>query len=147
MAMAVLCSQRSKDPNTQVGCCIVSKDKKIVAMGYNGLPWGCSDDEYPWDRTNEDPLETKYLYVCHSEMNAILNKNTENLKNSTLYCTMHPCNECTKMIIQSGIVEIVYMHNPYEKDTLYQASKRMLQSAKVNVRQYTLRKKTINIDL
>jgi dCMP deaminase len=99
MAIAFLSSLRSKDPNTQVGACIVNSDKRIVGIGYNGFPRGCSDDELPWARENEDPLQTKYPFVCHAEMNAILNKNSADVKGCTIYTALFPCNECTKLII------------------------------------------------
>ncbi len=103
MGVAILSGMRSKDPSTQVGCCIVSQDNKILSMGYNGLPLGCSDDEFPWERTGDNPLETKYLYVAHSELNAILNYRGGSLEGSKLYVCLFPCNECAKAIIQSGI--------------------------------------------
>ena len=107
MGVAKLAGMRSKDPNSQVGCCIVSKDNKILSMGYNGFPKGCSDDEFPWAREG-DPLETKYLYVTHSELNAILNYQGESLKGAKLYVSMFPCNECAKAIIQSGFETVIY---------------------------------------
>ncbi len=104
MAVSMLSAQRSKDPNTQVGACIVNEENKIVGIGYNGFPKNCSDDELPWSRSSTDGsiLNTKYPFVCHAEMNAILNKNESNLKNSTMFVSMFPCNECAKLIIQSG---------------------------------------------
>ena len=102
MGIALLAAKRSKDPGTQVGACIVSPDNKILTMGYNGMPTGCHDDEMPWEREG-DPLETKYIYVCHAEFNAILNNGGRSLKGATLYATLFPCNECAKAIIQSGI--------------------------------------------
>lgn len=110
MSVAYLSAQRSKDPNKQVGACIVSRSHVILGIGYNGFPRGCSDESLSWARESEsqDPLETKYPYVCHAEMNAILNKNTSSLEGSRLYVTMFPCNECAKLIIQAGIVEVIY---------------------------------------
>ena len=101
MGVAKLAAMRSKDPNSQVGCCIVSTDNKILSIGYNGFPRGCSDDEFPWDREG-DPLDTKYIYVTHSELNAILNFRGGTLEGSRIYVTLFHCNECTKAIIQSG---------------------------------------------
>ena len=112
MGIAALSAMRSKDPGTQVGACIVGPDKRILSMGYNGMPTGCDDDQMPWSREG-DPLETKYLYVCHAEFNAILNSGARDLKGSTLYVTLFPCNECTKAIIQSGIKHIVYLDDKY----------------------------------
>jgi len=133
MGVANLSALRSKDPNTQVGACIVNQDKRIVGIGYNGLPFGCSDDEFPWVN-DTDYLNSKYPYVVHAEANAILNATTS-LKGCTLYVNLFPCNECAKLIIQSGIKEIVYVSDKYanEKETL--ASKRMLSSAEVRLRQ------------
>ena len=111
MGVAILSSMRSKDPSTKVGACIVNQDKKIVGIGYNGFPMGCSDDEFPWDREG-DFLDCKYPYVVHAEPNAILNS-TVSLKDATIYVTLFPCNECAKLIIQSGIKEIVYMGDKY----------------------------------
>ena len=107
MGIALLTAMRSKDPNSQVGACIVSPENKILSLGYNGMPMGCSDDEMPWEREGE-PLHTKYMYVCHAELNAILNSAHNNLKGARVYVTLFPCNECTKAIIQSGIAEVVY---------------------------------------
>ena len=107
MGVAILASMRSKDPNTQVGACIVSQDNKILSMGYNGFPMGCSDDEYPWSREAEG-LDSKYLYTTHSELNAILNYRGGSLEGATLYVTLFPCNECAKAIIQAGIKKLVY---------------------------------------
>ncbi len=112
MGIALLSAQRSKDPGTQVGACIVSEENKILTMGYNGMPIGCHDDEMPWDREG-DPLDTKYLYVCHAEFNAILNSSGRSLKNAILYATLFPCNECAKAIIQSGIKKVIYGEDKY----------------------------------
>lgn len=146
MAVALLSAQRSKDPNTQVGACIVNADRKIVGIGYNGFPWGCSDDKLPWDR--DGPLtETKYPYVCHAELNAIMNKITADLKGCTIYVGLFPCNECTKLIIQSGIREVVYLSDTYREEPAWQASRRMLQMAQVQTRRYVPRTKSVTINL
>ena len=110
MSVAFLSAQRSKDPNKQVGAVIVGADKVISGVGYNGFPRGCSDRSLPWAKRSptDDPMETKYAYVCHAEMNAIMNKNSQSLNGATMYVTMYPCNECSKLIIQSGITEVVY---------------------------------------
>lgn len=134
MGVAELSSKRSKDPNTQVGACIVSKDKKIVGIGYNGLPWGCDDDEFPWQNKGEFG-ETKYPYVVHAEANAILNA-TVSVKDATLYVSLFPCNECMKLIIQSGIKEIVYKSNKYEGTDANAASVKMAKAAKIKLRKY-----------
>ncbi len=132
MGVAVLSSMRSKDPSTQVGACIVNKAKRIVGIGYNGMPYGCDDDKFPWGRTG-DNLDTKYPYVVHAEPNAILNSNA-NLEGCTIYVTLFPCNECAKLIIQSGIKEVVYMDDKYSGTESDIASKMMLDSAKVAYR-------------
>ena len=132
MGVAILSSKRSKDPSTKVGACIVNEDKKIVGIGYNGFPHGCSDDEFPWDREG-DYLDCKYPYVVHAEPNAILNS-TVSLKNATIYVTLFPCNECAKLIIQSGIKEIVYMGDKYSGTPTDVASKRMLEAAGIKTR-------------
>lgn len=133
MGVALLSSYRSKDPNTKVGACIVDQDNKIVGVGYNGFPIGCSDDELPWDRDG-DFLDTKYPYVCHAELNAILNS-IKNLKGCRLYVALFPCNECAKAIIQSGIREIIYLEDKYKGTDIIRASKRMLDMAGVTYKQ------------
>ena len=128
MGIAMLAAKRSKDPSTQVGACIVSPDNIIISTGYNGMPKGCSDDEFPWNRDGED---TKYPYVVHAELNAILNANGRDLRGSRVYVALFPCNECAKAIIQSGVKEVVYLSDKY-KDTMGNlASKRMLTAAGV----------------
>jgi len=141
MGVAMLSAMRSKDPNTQVGACIVNEKKRIVGIGYNGFPIGIDDDQYPWENEGEF-LHTKYPYVVHAEPNAILNS-TVSLDNATLYVTLFPCHECAKLIIQSGIKEIVYVENKYQQEASVQASMRMLEDAKVNLRQM----KKVNVSL
>ncbi|MGL4971489.1 MAG: deoxycytidylate deaminase [Cetobacterium sp.] len=133
MGVAILSAKRSKDPGTQVGACIVTPDKRIVGVGYNGLPAGCSDDEFPWNRDG-DFLTSKYAYVCHAELNAILNS-TKNLKGCTIYVDLFPCNECAKSIIQSGIAEIVYLSDKYNNTDSNIASKKLLTAANIKLRQ------------
>ena len=135
MGVAILSGMRSKDPNTQVGACIVSEDHKILSMGYNGLPRGCSDDEFPWCREG-DPLENKYFYTTHSELNAILNYRGGSLEGSTIYVTLFPCNECAKAIIQSGIKRVVYDSDKYESTPATIASKRMLKASGIVLEKY-----------
>ena len=135
MGVAILSGMRSKDPNTQVGACIVSEDHKILSMGYNGLPIGCSDDEFPWSREG-DPLENKYFYTTHSELNAILNYRGGSLEGSTIYVTLFPCNECAKAIIQSGIKRVVYDSDKYENTPATIASKRMLKASGIKLEKY-----------
>lgn len=145
MGIALLSAKRSKDPSTQVGACIVNQYNKIVGIGYNGFPIGCSDDELPWARTSDDNNETKYPYVVHAEANAILNS-TKDLHGSRIYVALFPCNECTKLIIQSGITEILYLSDKYRDTDSVKASKRMLQMAGVSHRQLLLDNKKIEID-
>ena len=131
MGVALLAAMRSKDPNTQVGACIVDRNHVILSTGYNGFPKGCSDDDFPWERTGED---TKYTYVVHAALNAILNSGGKNLRNAVLYVSLFPCNECAKAIIQSGISEVVYLSDKYDKEPSTIASKRMLEAAGVKLR-------------
>ena len=144
MGVAMLAARRSKDPNTKVGACIVSPDNIIISTGYNGLPNGCSDDEYPWEREGE---ETKYPYVVHAELNAILNANGRDLRGSRLYVALFPCNECAKAIIQAGVKEMLYLSDKYASTAATRASKRMLDSAGVTYRQLHPSTKEIVLDL
>jgi len=132
MGVALLAAKRSKDPNTQVGACIVSTDNIILSTGYNGFPFGCSDDCFPWDREGDD---TKYPYVVHAELNAILNAGGRNLNGAKIYVDLFPCNECAKAIIQSGIKEVVYLYDKYADTPATIASKRMLNAAGVKLTQ------------
>lgn len=136
MGVAMLSGMRSKDPNTQVGCCIVSQENRILSMGYNGFPAGCSDDEFPWEREGESPLETKYVYTTHSELNAILNYKGGSLAGAKLYVSLFPCNECAKAIIQCGIKEVIYDSDKYADTPSVIASKRMMEAAGVQYHQY-----------
>ena len=143
MGVAKLAARRSKDPNTQVGACIVSPENIIVSTGYNGMPKGCSDDEFSWEREGED---TKYPYVVHAELNAILNTNGRNLRGSRLYVALFPCNECAKAIIQSGVKEVVYLSDKYDGTPMNLASKRMLDAARVKRTQLKTDLKSITLD-
>jgi dCMP deaminase len=135
MGAALLAAKRSKDPATQVGSAIVNSTDRIVGIGYNGMPQGCSDDVLPWGKDSSSPLDTKYMYVCHAEMNAILNKNIQSAEGCTIYSTMFPCNECAKMIIQSGIKRVVYLHDKPLKPEMI-ASKRLFDLARVEYSQF-----------
>jgi len=146
MGVAKLAGMRSKDPNSQVGACIVSQDNKILSMGYNGFPRGCSDDEFPWAREGEE-LDKKYVYVVHSELNAILNFRGTSLEGAKLYVSLFPCNECAKAIIQSGIKTIIYDSDKYAQTFAVVASKRMLDSAGVRYYKYSPSGRQISIDL
>ena len=130
MGVSLLAAQRSKDPNTQVGACIVDVDNRILSIGYNGFPAGCSDDAFPWAREGED---TKYPYVVHAELNAILNTRGKTLAGSRIYVGLFPCNECAKAIIQAGIREVVYLSDKYDGTPMNIASKRMLTAAGVKL--------------
>ena len=145
MVIAMLSSYRSKDPNTQVGACIVNDRNKIMSVGYNGLPSGCSDDEFPWERSG-DEFETKYPYVCHAELNAILNSGGSSLEGCKVYVALFPCNECAKAIIQSGIKEVIYISDKYADSVGVRASKRMFDAAGVKYKQIKMQRDSIVID-
>ncbi|MBI1782362.1 MAG: dCMP deaminase family protein [Sphingobacteriales bacterium] len=133
MGVALLSAKRSKDPSTQVGACIVNSKNKIVGAGYNGLPAGCDDDEFPWDKEGSF-LQTKYPYVCHAELNAILNNIGMDLHGCRIYTALFPCNECSKAIIQAGITEVIYLSDKYAGTDAFIASKKMLDTAGVKCR-------------
>lgn len=141
MGVALLAAQRSKDPNTQVGACIVSGENScygsnvIISTGYNGFPIGCSDDEYPWEREGSSN-ETKYPFVVHAELNAILNAHGKSLLGTKIYVALFPCNECAKAIIQSGIKEVIYLSDKYHDSDGSKASRRMLTSAGVKLSRF-----------
>jgi len=142
MGVALLSAQRSKDPNTQVGACIVDSKKRIVGTGYNGFPKGCSDEDLPWDRDG-DFLCSKYAYVCHAELNAILNKINEELDGCTIYVALFPCNECAKLIIQSGIKEVIYLSDKYKDTDSHKASQKMLEMSGVKFRKFISNKEIV----
>ena len=134
MGVALLAAERSKDPNTQVGACIIDSANRILSTGYNGFPHGCSDDEFPWNR-DESKGETKYQFVVHAELNAILNASGKSLAGSKLYVGLFPCNECAKAIIQSGVREVVYLSDKYKNTESTMASRKMLNAAGVKLTQ------------
>jgi dCMP deaminase len=135
MGIALLSAKRSKDPSTQVGACIVDDDHKVVSIGYNGMPRHIDDSKLSWDKG--DGLDSKYLYVCHAEFNAILNtRNGSALNGCTLYVTLFPCNECAKAIVQVGIKKVVYLSDKYSGSIENLASKRILSLAGVEVERY-----------
>ncbi len=144
MGIALLSARRSKDPGTQVGACIVSPQKKIVGVGYNGFPTGCSDDSMPWAREG-DFLDTKYPFVCHAELNAILNSIGRDLQDCCIYVALFPCNECAKAIIQSGIKEIVYLSDKYSRTDPVKASKMMLTQSGVTFRALKLDNESLTL--
>lgn len=146
MGVAHLSGMRSKDPNTQVGACIVSMDNKILSMGYNGFPCGCSDDTFPWAREGE-ALDTKYPFVTHSELNAILNYRGGSLEGTKLYVSLFPCNECAKAIIQAGIKTVVYDSDKYEGTPSNLASKKMFDAAGVAYHPYQKTGRQIHIEV
>ena len=143
MGIALLAAERSKDPNTQVGACIVSPENIIISTGYNGLPNGCSDDEFPWER---EGANTKYPFVVHAELNAILNAGGRVLRGARLYVALFPCNECAKAIIQSGVKEVYYLSDKYADTLATMASKRMMDSAGVRYIQMRTEIKSITLD-
>ena len=146
MGVAKLSAQRSKDPNTQVGACIVSPDKKILAVGYNGAPNGYDDKDMPWDREG-DFLNTKYAYVCHAELNAILNNKGSDLTGAKIYVDLFPCNECTKAIIQSGIKEVIYADDKYDGTDGNIAAKKMLDYCGIKYTKYEPKGKILEIKI
>ena len=146
MGIALLSAMRSKDSNTQVGACIVNAERRIVSVGYNGMPTGCDDDEMPWEREGTY-LDTKYPYVCHAELNAILNSSASSLNGCTLYVTLFPCNECAKAIIQSGIKRVVYYSNKYDGTDSVTASAMLFDKCGVKAEQYAPTGKKIELDM
>ncbi|XP_052018491.1 deoxycytidylate deaminase [Apodemus sylvaticus] len=146
MAVAFLSAQRSKDPSSQVGACIVNTENKIVGIGYNGMPNGCSDDLLPWRRTAENKLDTKYPYVCHAELNAIMNKNSADVKGCSMYVALFPCNECAKLIIQAGIKEVIFMSDKYHDSEETTAARLLFKLAGVTFRKFTPKYSKIVID-
>ena len=146
MGIAHLSRERSKDPNTRVGACIVDDNHRILSIGYNGTPNGIDDNEFPWAREGK-PLETKYLYVCHGELNAIMNCKGRELNGCTIYVTLFPCNECTKLIIQSGIQRLVYDDDKYADTDSVIASKKMLEMAGIVYEKYESHHKKIEIEV
>lgn len=147
MGIAIMSAERSKDPGTQVGACIVGSDNRILSMGYNGMPAGCDDDDMPWNREGA-ALDSKYIYVCHAELNAILNyRGSGNLKGARCYTTLSPCNECAKAIIQSGITEVIYLSDKYQDTDSTIAAKKMFGMAGVSYRAYENKHKKIELEL
>ena len=146
MGVAKLAAMRSKDPNTQVGACIVNEHNKIMSVGYNGFPMGCDDDAFPWEREG-DLLDTKYPFVCHAELNAILNNDGGSLSGCKIYVALFPCNECAKAIIQSGIKEVIYISDKYANSEGTIASKRMFDAAGVKYTKLQGQAETLTIDL
>jgi len=146
MSVAQLSAMRSKDPSTQVGACIVNEQNRIVGIGYNGFPAGCHDDDLPWARQAASPLETKYMYVCHAEMNAILNRISSDTRGCRIYVGLFPCNECAKLIIQSGIREVIYMSDKYHDQLAFVASRRLFDCAGISCRKHESNRK-VTIDL
>ena len=148
MAISKLSAMRSKDPHTQVGACIVGADNRILSIGYNGTPNGFPDSDFPWDREG-DALNTKYFYVCHAELNAILNfrGNRRDLEGARIYVALFPCNECAKAIIQCGIKEVVYLSDKYNGTEGNIASKRLFDKCGVTYRTVDAKNKEITLNL
>ena len=148
MGVAVLAAQRSKDPSTQVGACIVDENNRILSTGYNGFPRGCSDDEFPWNR-NADLGETKYPFVVHAELNAILNNRGKSLAGARIYVALFPCHECAKAIIQAGITEVIFLSDKYKSTSSDANSRRMLECAGVKLTKLKTSRKSVvlNFDI
>lgn len=146
MGIAILSSKRSKDSSTQVGACIVSTENKILTVGYNGMPTGCCDDDMPWGRDG-GMLDTKYAFVCHAELNAILNNRNGSLTGARCYTTLFPCNECAKALIQSGIKEVIYLSDKYAETDSVIASKKMFNMVGVKLTPYTVTGREIELNL
>ena len=146
MGVAQLAAERSKDPSTQVGACIVDGEKRILSTGYNGFPHGCSDDEFPWNR-DESKGDTKYQYVVHAELNAILNASGKSLAGSTLYVGLFPCNECAKAIIQAGVKEVLYLSDKYKTTPNTVASRKMLNAAGIKLTQLKATRASLVLNL
>jgi dCMP deaminase len=142
MGVALLSGQRSKDPSTRVGACIVNLQNKIVGAGYNGLPMGCDDEDFPWSKNGEF-LETKYPFVCHAELNAILNNIGMDLSGCRIYTALFPCNECSKAIIQAGIREVIFLSDKYNGSDVSIASKRLLDTSGVSYRKVSVARENI----
>ena len=147
MGIALLSAQRSKDPGTQVGACIVGDDNRILSVGYHGMPIGCNDDDMPWDREGASELDTKYPFVCHAELNAILNYTGNKLKGARVYVSLFPCNECAKAIIQAGIREIIFLSDKYADSESVRASKRLFDLTGVTYRAYTPSGKSVTLEV
>lgn len=145
MGIALLSAKRSKDPSTQVGACIVNGRNKIMSVGYNGFPLGCSDDVFPWERSGEEN-DTKYPYVCHAELNAILNNAGGDLNGCKIYVALFPCNECAKAIIQAGIKEVIFLSDKYADTPATKASKRMFDAAGVHYSKLSGTHSSLTID-
>ncbi|GMT19884.1 hypothetical protein PFISCL1PPCAC_11181 [Pristionchus fissidentatus] len=144
MGIAILTAQRSKDPNTQVGCVLVDSRFRVVAAGYNGMPWGCADVEMPWGKDAEDPLNDKRTFVCHAEMNAVMNKNCVDLEGCRLYTSLFPCNECAKIVVQSRVKEVIFLN---DRDSWQmEASKSLFDRVGITYRQFEPKRKTVTID-
>lgn len=149
MAISKLSAMRSKDPNTQVGACIVSEDNRLLSIGYNGAPNGYKDYKFPWDREGEN-LKTKYPFVVHAERNAILNYrgSRQDFIGARIYVDLFPCNECAKEIIQAGISEVIYLSDKYADTESTIASKMLLDECGVKYRQLGEEyRKVLTIDL
>lgn len=144
MGLALIAAQRSKDPNTQVGACILDEKHMVLGVGYNGFPYGCSDNKFRWDKG--DGLN-KYFFSVHAEANAILSSDYNRIKNSIIYTTLFPCNECAKLIIQSGIKEVVYLSNKDSDKNFHKASIMMLDSAGIKYRQFISKRREIVLKL
>lgn len=147
MSTAILSAKRSKDPSTQVGACIVDDNNRIVSIGYNGFPRNCHDDIFPWTKDNDDPIDCKNMYVVHAEANAILNAiNSNSVSGTRIYTTLFPCNECTKLLIQSGIKQIIYLSDKYSEKPAFRASRKMLDYVGIKCTKFSPKQSKVVID-
>ena len=140
MGIALLSAHRSKDPSTQVGACIVNAQNRIMSMGYNGFPTGCADEDFSWERGEKE------RYVCHAELNAILNSGGRSLEGCKIYVALFPCCECAKAVIQCGIKEVLYLSDKYAGEPKFYASREMFAAAGVKMTQLKLEREGIALD-
>ena len=147
MAIAQISALRSKDPNTKVGACLVDNKNKVISTGYNGMPTGCKDSIMPWKSKSKNFLKSKYSFVCHAELNAVLNANLNYISNCILYTTLFPCNECAKIIIQSGIKKVIYKEDKYSFKDSVKAAKYMFDLVNVKYIKYTNSNKKLEIKI
>lgn len=101
MAMAFVASSRSLDPDTSHGC-IITKNNKLIASGYNGPPRDLDDAKIPLTRPE------KYYFFTHAEDNSITNADQSDLTGATVYITGYPCHRCFRMLLNKKVAKIIY---------------------------------------
>ena len=143
--IAQVIAQRSKDPSTQTGAVVVDEDNIVLGLGYNGWAKGVKEGHFSWSKdyglNKKDILNTKYPYVVHAEVNAILSSN-KSVKGAKLYCYLFPCSECTKVIIQSGVKEVIYEDDRQDQNSNnFAVSKKLFDLSGVKHRKYNSKKK------